>query len=269
VRHAITIFGLGLLVAVGRSDGRAAEPASPAVKVSEWNGFSRLDFTVAGRPCVLVLPKTPAAGKPWIWRTEFFGHEPQADLALLARGWHVGYMDAKNMYGSPKAMALFGQFYAHALAQFGLAPRVVMEGFSRGGLYAVNFAAAHPQRVAALYLDAPVLDIRSWPGRNRASKEWAECLDAYGLTEASLAEFRRNPIDRGGDLARARIPIISVCGDADDVVPLAENTALFAERYRAAGGLIEVMLKPGVKHHPHSLKDPAPIVDFLVRHARF
>ena len=36
--------------------------------------------------------------------------------------------------------------------EFGLSKRAVLEGFSRGGLYAVNFAAAHPDMTAALYL---------------------------------------------------------------------------------------------------------------------
>jgi len=248
----------------------APAPAAPAgVTRSQWNGFERLDFTVDGRPCLLVFPATPAPGRPWIWRTEFFGHEPQTDLALLARGWHVAYMDAKNLYGGPKAMSLFGSFYAHLVAHYQLSRRTVLEGFSRGGLYAVNFAATHPSSVAGLYLDAPVLDIRSWPGRNRASKEWAECLDAYGLNEATLVKFRGNPLDRLAALASGKIPIISVCGDADKVVPLEENTAILEQRYRALGGTIEVIRKPGVDHHPHSLKDPAPIVDFLLKHAKF
>ena len=250
--------------------GKAASVGvAPALQPSKWNGFDRVDFVLAERPCLVVFPNQAAPGKPWIWRTEFFGHEPQADLALLARGWHVAYMDAKDMYGGPKAMKLFGEFYAHVVIRFGLAQRVVLEGFSRGGLYAFNFALAHPTRVAALYLDAPVLDIRSWPGRNRQSKEWAECLEAYGLTEQSLAAFRGNPLDRVITVARAGVPIIAVCGDADQTVPFAENTAILEKRYREAGGTIEVILKPGVEHHPHSLKDPAPIVDFLVKHAKF
>jgi len=263
-----------LLLALGGTmlalSGRSANVGTPSsVERTMWNGFERQNFTVAGRACTLVVPATPAPGRPWIWRTEFFGHEPQADLALLGRGWHVAYIDAKNMYGGPKAMALFGQFYAHVVTHAQLAKRVVLEGFSRGGLYAVNFAASHPTRVAALYLDAPVLDIRSWPGRNRASREWTECLEAYGLTEESLAAFRGNPIDRARAVAGGKIPIIAVCGDADGTVPFAENMALFEKRYRELGGLVEVIVKPGGDHHPHSLKDPAPIVDFLIKHAKF
>jgi pimeloyl-ACP methyl ester carboxylesterase len=243
-------------------------PAAGPAQRSEWNGYQRLDFTLSGRPCILVLPATPAPGRPWIWRTEFFNHEPQADLALLARGWYLAYMDARNMYGGPKAMALFGQFYAHLVVQGGLASRVVLEGFSRGGLYAINFALAHPTRVAALYLDAPVLDVRSWPGRDRASKEWADCLVAYNLTEESVAQFR-GPLERIATLAGGKIPILAVCGDADTTVPFAENAAILEKRYREAGGTIEVILKPGGDHHPHSLQDPTPIVEFLLKNAKF
>lgn len=260
--------GLGLMGA-----GRGAEPAKgveqAVAKTTEWQGYARLDFAVAGRPGVLVVPKVAAAGRPWIWRTEFFGHEPQADVALLALGWHVAYLDAKNLYGAPKAIALMEAFHVHVTKEFGLAQRVVLEGFSRGGLYAFNYAAAHPRQVAALYLDAPVLDIRSWPGKKPESKEWRECLAAYGLTAETVAGFRGGPLDNVAVVAKAGVPILSVCGGADKTVPLAENTAVLERRYRELGGTIQVIVKDGVDHHPHSLKDPAPIVDFLLKHARF
>jgi len=249
---------------------RAQQVIQPgAGRLSDWNGYQRLDFEVEGRPCLLVLPKAFAPAKPWIWRTEFFGVEPQADLALLGHGWAVAYMDAKDMFGGPRAMALFGRFYAHIVAHAGLSKRVALEGFSRGALYALNFAAAHPTRVAAIYLDAPVVDLKSWPGGNRTSPEWRAMLQAYELNEETFAAFRRNPIDLLPQIANLKVPILVVAGDADRIVPLAENTGALEQRYRDAGGPIQVILKPGVDHHPHSLKDPAPIVDFLLRNARF
>ena len=214
-----------------------------------------------------VVFQSVVPGKPWIWRTEFSAMS-LGGLGAPRAGWHVAYMDAKNLYGAPKAISCSGILCARRGALW-LAQRVVLEGFSRGGLFVFNFAAAHPTRVAALYLDAPVLDIRSWPGRKRDSKEWAECLEAYGLTEESLVQFRGNPLDRIVTVARGGVPVIAVCGDADQVVPFAENTAILEKRYREAGGTIEVILKPGVDHHPHSLKDPAPIVEFLIKHAKF
>jgi pimeloyl-ACP methyl ester carboxylesterase len=259
-----------LLGLTGVDGAMAASSDVPsAVQVSKWNGFDRVDFMIEGRAAILVGPATAAPGRPWIWRMEFFGHQPQVDLALLARGWHVAYIDAKNLYGGPRAMRILGQFYAHVVVNYQFSKRVVLEGFSRGGLYAFNFAATHPSRVAALYLDAPVLDIRSWPGNKRDSKEWAECLEAYGLSEESLAGFRGNPLDRIVPVAKGGIPIIVVAGEADTVVPMAENTAILERRFREAGGTIEVIRKPGVDHHPHSLEDPTPVVEFLLRHAKF
>jgi len=75
-----------------------------------------------------------------------------------------------------------------------------------------------------------------------------------------------NPIDVLSTLAEAGIPLIHVVGDADDVVPVAENTAIVEQRYRALKGTSEVIHKPGVGHHPHGLDDPMPVVRFIVEH---
>ena len=58
-------------------------------------------------------------------------------------------------------------------------------------------------------------------------------------------------------------------GDADEAVPLPENGAILKQRYDELGGVCEVIIKPGGKHHPHSLADPKPIVDFIKKRARF
>jgi pimeloyl-ACP methyl ester carboxylesterase len=125
---------------------------------SMWNGYARRDFDVDGRACILIEPHAPAAGKPWIWRTEFFGVEPQADLELLARGFHLAYMNVQNMYGAPVALDHMDRFYDYVVQQLKLSPKVTLEGFSRGGLFAFNWAARHPDRVACIYVDAPVCD---------------------------------------------------------------------------------------------------------------
>jgi pimeloyl-ACP methyl ester carboxylesterase len=261
MRHVLVLLAFTLIA-------RAADAPLP----TRWNGFERHDFTLDGRPGLVVKPATSAPGKPWIWRTEFFGHEPQGDLALLAAGWHVAFFKVSDMYGDPQSIALMETFHAHVVREFALSPRAVLEGFSRGGLYAVNFAATFPAKTAALYLDAPVLDIRTWPGGKGKGKGsatcWKQALEIYGLTEDTVKDFKGNPLDKAEALAKARIPIVAVVGDADDVVPYDENTRPFAEKYRAAGGTIEVIVKPGVNHHPHSLKDPKPFVDFLLKYVK-
>ncbi|HEY1110464.1 MAG TPA: hypothetical protein VGE76_17575, partial [Opitutaceae bacterium] len=116
VRFLLALLASAAMASVAMAQqgtpGTAEQPDPPARR-SEWNGYERIDFYWARRPCVLVIPKEAAPGKPWIWRTEFFDHQPQVDIAMLAKGWHVAYMDAKNLYGAPKAIALFNEFYAH------------------------------------------------------------------------------------------------------------------------------------------------------------
>jgi pimeloyl-ACP methyl ester carboxylesterase len=249
----------------------ASEPAPFPGEKSQWNGYDRYDFVVDGRPCLVVAPKAAALGKPWIWRTEFFGHEPQADLALLAKGFHAVYMDVQNMYGAPVALRHMDAFYDELTKRRGLAKKTVLEGFSRGGLFAYNWAAAHPDRVACIYADAPVCDFKSWPGGKGKGAgspgDWQNVLKVYGLTEAEAMAYKLNPVDNLAPLAKAGVPLLHVVGDADDVVPLAENTAVIKRRYEQLGGQITVIVKPGVGHHPHSLRDPAPIVEFFLKHA--
>ena len=251
---------------------KALEPAlakltGEEVKVSSWSGYEKLDFKVAGREALLVKPKQVAPGAPWIWRTEFFGAFAQADMALLAKGWHVGYVGMFNMFGSPRSIAIMEKYHAHVTARHGLAKRPVIEGLSRGGLFAFNWAAAHPELTAGLYVDAPVCDFKSWPGgrgRSAGSKDdWQDMLKVYGFSNDDEAlAYRLNPVDNLAPLAKARIPILAVVGDADDVVPVEENIGIVEARYKALGGDIKVIRKPGVGHHPHSLQDPAPIVEW-------
>ncbi len=264
MRHLLIL--LAFTVVAFTIIARAADAKLP----TQWNGFVRHEFSLDGRPGLVVKPAKAAPGSPWIWRTEFFGHEPQGDIALLNAGWHVAYFKVSDMYGDPKSVALMDEFHGRAVSEYGLSKRAVLEGFSRGGLYAVNYAAAHPDKTAALYLDAPVLDIRSWPGGKGKgdARCWKQALEIYGLTDETAKDFKGNPLDKAEALAKAGIPIVAVVGDADVVVPYDENTKPFAEKYRAAGGTIEVIVKPGVDHHPHSLKDPKPFVDFLLKHVK-
>lgn len=252
----------------------AAKPreAAPfAGKKSSWFGFDRYDFTVDGRPVLVVVPKTNAPGRPWAWHGEFFGHKPNPDLALLGRGFHIVYMSVPDMLGAPRAVAHWNAFYRELTAQHGLAKKAALVGLSRGGLYCYNWAAANPDKVACLYGDAPVCDFKSWPGGfgkgQRSERDWQLVLTQYGFRSDEEAKaYRKNPVDNLAPLAAEKVPLLHVFGDADEVVPWEENTGLVAERYRQLGGSITLIRKPGVHHHPHGLDDSTPIVNFLWEH---
>jgi dienelactone hydrolase len=236
-----------------------------------WHNFDRYDFKLGDADCHVVTPNTAAPGRPWVWRARFWGHEPQADLALLAKGWHVVYCEVGALFGSPAAVERWDRFYDFLTTQHGFATKASLEGMSRGGLIIYNWAASNPDKVAAIYGDAPVCDFKSWPAGRGVGKgslgTWKQCLAAYGFTEAEAVAYKGNPIDRLAPLAKAGIPILHVVGDADKVVPITENSDIIEQRYKALGGKIHVIHKPGVGHHPHSLKDPEPIVEFFLAHA--
>jgi pimeloyl-ACP methyl ester carboxylesterase len=232
------------------------------------HGFDKYQFNLDGAACIVVKPDTVAPGRPWIWRARFWAHEPQLDTAMLKKGWHVVYCDVGVLYGCPKAVARWDAFYKIMTEKLGLSKRPVLEGMSRGGLIIYNWASKNPEKVGAIYGDAPVCDFKSWPagfGDGIGSRgSWEECKKVYGIaSDAEARKFNGNPIDNLSPIAAAKIPIIHVVGEADKVVPAAENTAILADRYRKLGRFIEVISKPDCGHHPHSLKDPAPLVEFI------
>lgn len=235
---------------------------------SEWKGYPRYDFELADRTVTVVTPAITADGTPWLWRGEFFGAFPSVDEALLGKGWHVVYMACPDTFGSPGTMKRWAALYKELTGKYGFSRRPVLLGMSRGGLYVYNWAAAHPKKVGLIYGDAPVCDIRSWPGGKGKGKgsprDWDLFKKVYGLSEERALAWKRSPIDILRPIAKARIPILHVVGDADDVVPYDENTLELKKRYEALGGHVELIVKHGVGHHPHSLADPTSIVQYIL-----
>jgi pimeloyl-ACP methyl ester carboxylesterase len=246
-----------------------SQPAAPFSSTkSSWFGFDRYDFTVDGKPVLVVTPKTNAPGKPWAWHGEFFGHKPNPDLALLGRGFHVVYMSVPDMLGAPSAVAHWNALYNELTTKYGFAKKPALVGLSRGGLYCYNWAAANPDKVSCIYGDAPVCDFKSWPGGfgkgKRSDRDWQLVLKLYGFASDDEAKaYPTNPVDNLAPLATAKVPLLHVFGDADEVVPWDENTGLVADWYQKLGGKITLIRKPGVNHHPHGLDDSTPIVNFI------
>ena len=265
---AALVLTVGLLAAPCQAQDSAAPFKGTK---TDYHGYERVDFQVDGCQTIVVLPKQVAPGRPWIWRAEFFDHRPQADLALLGRGFHLVYLNVGNTFGCPDAMKHWDVLYKLLTETHGLARKVALEGLSRGGLYCYNWAAANPEKVACLYGDAPVCDFKSWPGgkgKGPGSRgDWTKLLHDYHFaSEAEALAYQGNPVDRLQPLAAAHVPLLHVYGDADEVVPWQENTGLVKERYEKLGGSIELICKPGVGHHPHALDDPTPIVQFILKH---
>jgi lysophospholipase L1-like esterase len=238
-------------------------------KLNSFHGYESADFKFNGRDCKIVRPKWSAKDHPWVWRARFWGHEPQTDIALLERGYHIVYCDVAELFGNKEAVSLWNDYYA-LLTKNGLAKKAVLEGMSRGAVYVFNWAAVNPGKIKVVYVDNPVLDLKTWPaglGKVPVSKtEFEQFKKDFNLnTDPQVQQFNGSPIDKVREIVSGKYPILILCADADEAVPPEENTYLFEKKVRELKGNITVIHKPGFKHHPHSLPNPTPIVDFILK----
>ena len=236
----------------------------------ELYGAPHYIFDFNGHEAHFIVPENARDGA-WIWRAEFLdcGFD-WVDREMIRRGYALVYYSVSDMYGSPRAVELMHEFYKLATEELGFGKKTCIFGFSRGGLYAANFALRYPEAVSSLYLDAPVLDIKSWPGGLGigvgAEHCFEECLTEYGLDRSTVLSFKENPTDRADELAALGIPVVMVVGDSDVDVPHTENSEILAAAYEKAGAPLLYVIKPGCDHHPHSLEDPTEICDFIDRY---
>jgi pimeloyl-ACP methyl ester carboxylesterase len=236
----------------------------------DWNGYQGYETELDGYGLKVICPKEPRADKAWTWKTEFLNAFTEADVALLAKGFYLVHLEIFDQYGSPTAVAAGNRVYERVTTELGLSDKVCLLGMSRGGLLAYNWAAQKPDKVALIFGDNPVCDITSWPGGfgvgPGSETGWKQCLEVYGLTEEEGRAWDKNPIDHVEILVKAKIPVLHVIGDADEVVPIEENSDRLRDAYKALGGHYEEIVKPGGGHHPHGLPgNPEPIVEFYER----
>jgi sialidase-1 len=211
---------------------------------SQWKTFEKLEFSFEGKEAWYVKPKQAAPGNPWVWRAHFPTWHTEMDSILLTRGFHVAYINTNDMFAHPKAMQIWDSFYDYLVKEKQFAPKVALEGVSRGGLYVYGWAKRNPDKVSCIYAEAPVCDPKSWPGGKGngpgSEKDWALWLKLYGLNDQQADSFTDIPINDLAGLAAYKVPILHVIGMQDKIVPPSENSDLLVQNYLKLGGPISV-----------------------------
>ena len=212
--------------------------------LTNWKGFEKQEFKFENRDAWYVKPKQALPGNPWVWRAHFPTWHTEMDSILLTRGFHVVYVNTNDMFAHPKAMQVWDDFYDYLVKEKQFAPKVALEGVSRGGLYVYGWAKRNPDKVSCIYAEAPVCDPKSWPGGKGkgpgSEKDWASWLQQFGLTEKQAETFDDIPINDLKGLAAFKVPILHVLGLQDKLVPPAENSDILVRNYLQAGGPISV-----------------------------
>jgi pimeloyl-ACP methyl ester carboxylesterase len=254
-----------------RAEGALQVPRAFQGDKIDWHGFDRYDFvmdkqTLAITPfkapageqsgdlgnsdkgqlrCVVVVPKQAVPGNPWSWRGVYWNHQPQAEVELLKRGFHIAYISVDPKPGqitgltmnelmdqlgmSRAALTEWDAWYAYLTGQYGLSKKPAFIGMSRGGIFEFSWGTANPDKVSCIYADNPGMESQAF--------------------------------QRLGDLARADVPVLQICGTIDPM--LGQYTSAIEGIYQQFGGRISTMVKEGYAHHPHSLRNPKPIADFI------
>ncbi len=234
-------------------------------KISEWHGYRRIDFNFEGRPAWLVCPDQPLEEGKWLYKTEYFSAFPAFQDLMLGRGYYLAHLQNICRWSPQEDRMARPRFCRFISEEFGLHPKCVPIGMSCGGMQAVYLGAEAPECVAALYLDAPVLNYLSCPfGLGAATVDFrAEFERDMGMNLAEMLSFRDHPMDHLKALVRNEIPTALICGDRDQTVPYPENGALLAAAFEESKVPFLKIIKEGCDHHPHGLEDYSPLVAFI------
>ena len=209
-------------------------------------------FQLNGSDAFVILPKgirDPKADIPWVWYAPTLPKYPASEEQwmferFLKSGIAIAGIDVGESYGSPNGRKKYDEFYKYLTTSRNFGDKPCLLARSRGGLMMYSWAIENPESVSGIAGIYPVCNIASFPGIERA-------CSAYGLTAEQLQNdlANHNPVDRIAPVAEARVPIYHIHGDQDDVVPLADNSALLAERIRELGSEIELEIVVGQGHN--------------------
>jgi len=189
-----------LLIRTGKAFAQALTPFEG--EKTSWNGFDRYDYlmdmeTFAITPfkalpaektgmddkntpkgevrCIVIVPKNVAPGNPVTWRGYYWDHEPQSEVELLKRGFHVVYC---NIDPGKEWDAWYNFFTKH-----GLSKKPAFSGMSRGGINEYAWATVHPDKVSCLYADNPAIRPENFAALNVLVKYDIPILSIVGTED--------------------------------------------------------------------------------------
>jgi hypothetical protein len=263
-------------------DSISGNPVSDTIpdfpgKKTTWKGFVRYDFEFAGRACRIVCPVKPAEGNPWIWNARFPDWHTDIDSILLSEGFYVTNINTDEFNGSPDGVKIWDDYFRYLTSGFRFENRVALEGISRGGLYVYNFAKKYPWRISCIYAEAPVCDIKSWPGGfgkgPGSQQDWQLVMKAYHFSDESEAKaYHDNPVDNLDKLAAAKVPLLHMIGLTDSIVPPDENSFILTDRYVKLGGPATIVPctkgKQELNGHHFEIDTPGLVADFIKANTR-
>ncbi|HZE85456.1 MAG TPA: hypothetical protein VE035_14170, partial [Puia sp.] len=259
---AIAIFLFSLAAAM-RSAGQnpssssgGQRPADPALTFvgdkSSWHGYDRYDFimdeeTLAITPFKSLPDEGDGVKAPAKGQRRCIVVVPREAAPGKPWSWQGCYWNHEPQtevellrrgffiaFITPDPGKQWDAWYNFLTEKHGLSAKPAFVGMSKGGVNEYMWATAHPDKVSCIYADNPAL--------------WLESF-------LKLEELAKNDV-----------PLLHVCGSYDFL--LEQHTLAVENIYHQLGGRISTVIKEGPAHHPHSIRDPKMIADWIVQNIR-
>ncbi|HVU56619.1 MAG TPA: alpha/beta hydrolase, partial [Puia sp.] len=156
--------------------------------------------------CIVIAPKKAAPGNPWSWRGCYWDHEPQTEVELLRRGYHIAFImcDPDTHWEA---------WYDFLTEKHGLSRKPAFIGMSRGGINEYAWAATHPDKVSCIYADNPALRPESMAQLEALARHDIPLLHVCGSYDFLLQEHTLKVEDRYHQLG-GRISVVIKEGPA-------------------------------------------------------
>ena len=227
-----------------------------------WGAGHRIIFDFNGRKGWVIEPATPAPGRPWVWTMQWMGAflERTGAPDLVKRGYYHVHLAAYDTRANREGLLALADFQDYLVRELGFAPKANLIGMSWGGFFSLRYAETFPNRVCAIYLDAPVCNAAD-PEPSAADRV-KTILDNCGISFEEMTTSKLNPLNNVEAIVDARIPLFAAVGQTDESVALAANFDLLEKRILELGGSIKVIRRNYWGHHPHGLDDPEELLAF-------
>ena len=227
----------------------------------EWYGFKRYHFEFENCKAWIAEPKYPAGDGRWSWCTVW----PEAYVRrvgivdLLEHGFYHVHIDAFAFRASPEGVAVMGRFHDF-LVSMGLSEKTNLIGMSWGGFFSLRYAETFPQRIAAMYLDAPVCNAAD-PACSDGERT-KSILENCKMSFEEMSKSKLNPLNNVEVLVNARIPMMAAIGETDQSVNNDTNFNILEKRIIELGGSIKTIRRNYWGHHPHGFDDTEELLAF-------
>ncbi|MBQ7043595.1 MAG: hypothetical protein IJN78_03215 [Clostridia bacterium] len=238
-----------------------------------WHGFECEEFEFEGCDATVVFPKVEPVGKIAI-KVEYWNAFPDVEIKLLERGFFVVGVDNISRFATKEDCDIKARFLKYIEEKFSVTGKCVPVGMSCGGAHALRFAGFYPELVSCVFVDAPVINYNSYPGKigdAECERVWEnEFVKAYpGIKRYQLVNFTEHPINMADVLVKNRIPVIMVYGAEDKTVIYEENGRLLEDAFEGTD-LLKTIRVGCRGHHPHGMidtEDNAIIADWINEHS--